>query len=62
MVEQAKEMLVQFHANQQVPEVQIMNSGNGGSRWRCLQTSLVKINFDGVVFSESHMSGMGVVI
>ena len=39
-----------------------MNSGNGGSKWRCLQTGLVKINFDGVLFSESHMSDMGVVI
>uniref|UniRef100_A0A7N2R3V7 Uncharacterized protein n=1 Tax=Quercus lobata TaxID=97700 RepID=A0A7N2R3V7_QUELO len=62
VAEQAKEMLVQFCANQQVPEVQIMNSGNGGSRWRYLQAGLVKINFDGVVFSESHMSGIGVLI
>ena len=38
-----------------------MNSGNGGSRWMCLQTGLVKINFDGVVFNE-YMSGMEVVI
>ena len=39
-----------------------MNNGNGGLRWRCPQAGLVKINFDGVVFSESHMSGIGVVI
>ena len=38
-----------------------MNSGNRGSRWMCLQTGLVKINFDGVVFNE-YMSGMEVVI
>ena len=39
-----------------------MNNGNGGLRWRCPQAGLVKIIFDGVVFSESHMSSIGVVI
>ena len=39
-----------------------MNNGNGGLRWRCPRAGLVKINFDGVVFSESHMSNTGVVI
>ena len=30
--------------------------------WRCPQAELVKISFDGAVFSASNMSGIGVVI
>ena len=54
-------MLAQYQANLQVPEVQVVNSGNGGLRRRCPQAGFVKINFDGAVFSEPNMSGIGVV-
>ena len=36
--------------------------GSGGTRWRCPQARLVKINSDGAIFGESNMSGIGVVI
>ncbi|XP_075674751.1 uncharacterized protein LOC142643927 [Castanea sativa] len=62
MVEQAKQTLAQFRANLQITEVQVTNSSNKGLRWRSPQDGLVKINFDGDVFSESNMSGIGVVI
>ena len=45
----------------QVTEVQV-NSDNGGTRWRSSTVGFVKINFDGIVFRESNMSGIGVVI
>ena len=57
VAEQAKQMLAQFKANLQITEVRVIDSSNGGSRWRSLQASLVKINFDGVVFSELNWSG-----
>ena len=55
-------MLAQYRANLQVPNVQVINSGGGGSRWRCPQAELVKINFAGAIFSASNMSDIGVVI
>ena len=55
-------MLAQYQANLHVPNVQVINSGSGGMRWRCSQAGLVKINFDGAVFSASNMFGIGVVI
>ena len=62
MAEQSKIMLAQYQANLQVPKVQVMNCGNRVSRWRCPPDGFVKINFDGVMFNESNMSGIGVVI
>ena len=62
VADQAKELLAQYRVNLQVPKVQLMNSGSRGSRWRCPQVGLVKINFDGAVCSEANMSGIGVVI
>ena len=43
MVERAKEMLAQYQANSQVPNIQVINNGSGGMRWRCPQAGLVKI-------------------
>ncbi|XP_075645359.1 uncharacterized protein LOC142616377 [Castanea sativa] len=62
VAEEAKQMLAQFRTNLQITEVQVTDSSNGGSRWRSPQAGLVKINFDGTVFSESNKSGTGVVI
>ena len=62
MAEQAKQKLVQFRADWQNTEVQVIDNNIGGSRWTSLQVGLVKIDFDGVVFSESNQSGIGVVI
>ena len=42
--------------------MQVTNSNIEGSRWSSPQDGLVKINFDGAVFSESNQSGVGVVI
>lgn len=62
VADQAKELLAQYRVKLQVPKVQLMNSGSRGSRWRCPQVGLVKINFDGAICSEANMSGIGVVI
>ena len=62
VAKQAKQMLAQFRANLQITKVQVTDSSNGGSRWRSPQDGLVKINFDGAVFSESNKSKIGVVI
>ena len=42
--------------------MQVIDNNIGGSRWTSLQVGLVKIDFDGAVFSESNQSGIGVVI
>ena len=55
-------MLAQYLANLQAPDIQVINSGSVGTRWRCPRVGSVKINFDGDVFGESNMSGIGVVI
>ena len=62
LAEQAKQKLVQFRADWQNTEVQVIDNNIGGSRWTSLQVGLVKIDFDGAVFSESNQSGIGVVI
>ncbi|XP_075656354.1 uncharacterized protein LOC142626412 [Castanea sativa] len=62
VAKQTKEMLAQYRANLQIPDVQVINSGSGGTRWSCPQAGLVKINFDGAIFGESSMSSIGVVI
>jgi len=62
LAEQAKQKLTQFRADRQNYEVQVTDSNIGGSRWSCPQGGLVKINFDGAVFSESNQSLVGVVI
>ena len=33
-----------------------------GTRWRPLQSGFVKVNFDGAVFDNSNLSGVGAVI
>ena len=42
--------------------MQVIDNNIGGSRWTSLQVGLVKIDFDGAVFSESNQFGVGVVI
>ena len=42
--------------------MQLGSSAIEGTRWRPPQAGFVKINFDGVVFDSSHLSGVGVVI
>ena len=37
-------------------------NGSGGTRWRCPQAGLVKINFDAAVFGASNRFGIGVGI
>ena len=39
-----------------------MSNGNGGNRWRAPAARFVKVNFDGAIFGDSSMSGVGVVI
>ena len=62
MAEQAKQKLTQFRVDRQNSEVQVTDINIGGSRWSCPQDGLVKINFDGAIFSDSNQSGVGVVI
>ena len=62
VAEQVKQKLAQFRANLQNTEVQVKDSSIGGSRQRSSQAGLVKINFDGAIFSESNQFGIGVVI
>ena len=62
VAEQVKQKLAQFRADWQNTEVQVMDSNIGGSSWSSPQDGLVKINFDGAIFSESNQSGVGVVI
>ena len=61
VVEQSKLMLAQYRANLQVTEVQV-SRGNGGTRWQTPTVGFVKINFNGTVFKDSNMSGIGVVV
>ena len=62
VAERAQEMLAQYGENLQVPNVQAVTNGSGGTRWSCPLVGLVKINFDGAIFGASNMSGIGVVI
>ena len=62
VTECAQEMLAQYRENLQVPSVQAVTNGSGGTRWSCPPSGLVKINFDGAGFGASNMSGIGVVI
>ena len=62
LAEQAKQKLTQFRVDRQNSEVQVTDNNIGGSRWSCPQDGLVKINFDGAVFSELNQSDVGVVI
>ena len=62
VAKQARAMLAQYQANTQSAEMQVVSSGIGGTRWRPLQSALVKVNFDGTVFGNSNMSGIGAVI
>ena len=62
VTECAQEMLAQYCENLQVPSVQAVTNGSGGTRWSCLPGGLVKINFDGAAFGASNISGIGVVI
>lgn len=53
--------MTEYQANLQVTEVQ-PRSRRGGNRWRTPPLGLVKINFDGAVFEDANMSGVGMVI
>ena len=55
-------MLAQYQANAQSAEMQVVSSGIGGTRWRPLQSGLVKFNFDGTMFDNLNMSGIGAII
>ena len=59
---QSAEMLAQFKANTEASGMQVRSNETGGNRWRAPQAGFVKVNFDGAVFSELNMSGIGVVI
>ena len=61
VAEQSKLMLEQYRPNLQVIEVQVSN-GNGGTRSQTSTAGFVKINFNGAIFRDSNMSGIGVVI
>ena len=54
--------MAQYRADIQCLEVQVVSNGNGGNRWRAPATGFVKVNFDGAIFGDSSMSGVGVVI
>ena len=62
VVEQTRAKLAQYRADIQCLEVQVVSNGNGGNRWRAPATGFVKVNFDGAIFGDSSMSGVGVVI
>ncbi|XP_030959169.1 uncharacterized protein LOC115981127 [Quercus lobata] len=55
-------MLAQYQANTQIVEMQVVSSGIGGTRWSPPQSGFIKVNFDGAVFGNLNMSGIGVVI
>ena len=55
-------MLAQYQENTQSAEIQVVSSSIGGKRWRPQQSGLVKFNFDGTVFGNLNMSGIGAVI
>ena len=54
--------MAQYQADIQCLEVQVVSNGNGGNRWRAPAAKFVKVNFDGAIFGDSSMSGVGVVI
>ena len=60
--ELTREKLVQYRANLQCSKVQVVSNKNGGNRWRASLVGFVKENFDGAIFDNSSMSGVGVVI
>ena len=62
VAEQTAELLAQYRANIEALGTQVRSNGNGGNRWRALQASFVKVNFDGAVFDDANKSGVGVVI
>ena len=62
VAKQARAMLAQYQANTQSTEMQVVSSSIGGTRWRPPQYGLVKVNFDGAVFGNSNMSGIGAII
>ena len=55
-------MLAQYRANTKAAGTQVWSNGNGGTMWRAPPTGFMKINFDGAVFDDANMSGVGVVI
>ena len=53
----------EYHTNLQVTKFQPrQKGGRNGNRWWTTPIGFVKINFDGVVFTDTNMSGLGVVI
>ncbi|XP_050278252.1 uncharacterized protein LOC126719775 [Quercus robur] len=55
-------MLAQYQANTQIVEMKVVSNGIGGTRWSPPQSGFIKVNFDGAVFGNLNMSGIGVVI
>ena len=62
VAEQARAMLVQYQANTQIAEMQVVRNGIGGTMRRPLQSGFVKANFDGAVFGNSNMLGIEAII
>ena len=62
VAEQTAGMLAQYRANTEAAGTQVWSNENGGNMWRAPPVSFVKINFDGAVFDDANMSGVGVVI
>lgn len=59
---QSRAKLEQYRADIQGSEVQVGSNGSGGNSWRVPQAGFVKVNFDGAIFGDSRLSGVGVVI
>ena len=62
VAKQTARMLAQYRVNTEVAAMQVWSNRNGGNMWRAPPAGFVKINFDGAVFDEANMSGVGVVI
>ena len=54
-------MLAQYQEYTQIVEMQVVSSSIGGTRWSPPQSSFIKVNFDGAMFGNLNMLGIGVV-
>ena len=59
---QTRAKLEQYYADIQGSEVQVGSNGSGGNSWRAPQARFVKLNFDGAIFDDSRLPGVGLVI